>query len=63
MAKKPVFEQGHMKSAGEIAKTFGVSRNTVARWTQKGAPIGVIGKKYHADYDELWEWIKKNAKT
>jgi hypothetical protein len=30
-------------------------------WAAKGAPIALVGKKYQANYAELWEWIKNNA--
>lgn len=49
----------HMMGADEIAKTFGVSRETVALWARKGAPIRKIGRKYQARYHELWGWVLK----
>jgi len=51
--------QQHIKGADEIAKVFGVSRATVIKWVKKGAPIRIIGKKYQANYGELWEWLKQ----
>jgi len=48
----------HLKGADEIAGTFGVSRGTVIGWVKEGAPIYLIGKRYQANYNELWEWIK-----
>ena len=57
----PVFVPVHMKGADEIAAVFGVSRNTVSRWVQKGAPIRRIGKKYQAQYAQLWDWLVDNS--
>lgn len=50
----------HLCGAKNIAKTFGVSRKTVAVWKTKGAPIVVVGKKLQANYLELWNWLKCN---
>jgi len=57
----PVFVPIHMKGADEIAAVFGVSRDTVTQWVQKGAPICRIGKKYQAQYAQLWGWLMENA--
>lgn len=57
----PVFVPLHMKGADEIAQVFGVSRDTVVQWVKDGAPIPLVGKKYQANYAELWDWIKKKA--
>jgi len=55
------------QGAEAIAKTFGVSRRTILRWKQAGAPIYKIGgrggTKYQCRYDEIWDWIGKNEKT
>lgn len=49
----------HLKGAKEIARVFGVTCKTVARWTREGAPILQIGRKYQASYDDLWKWLKR----
>ena len=56
----PGYAQQHIKGADEIAKLFGVSRGTVIKWVKNGAPIRIIGKKYQANYGELWQWLKRN---
>ena len=55
---KQVYVPIHMKGADEIALVFGVSRETVVEWVKKGAPIALVGKKYQANYGELWAWMK-----
>ena len=57
----PVFVPVHMKGADEIAAVFGVSRDTVTQWVHRGAPIRKIGKKYQAQYAQLWNWLMDNA--
>lgn len=54
-------DQCHLRGAKTIAKVFGVSRKTVVEWRNMGAPIFCFGKKYQANYLELWEWIKGNS--
>jgi excisionase family DNA binding protein len=56
-----IFAPVHMRGAEEIAEVFGVKRDTVVEWYRNGAPIHMIGKKYQANYAELWDWLKKNA--
>lgn len=53
--------QQHIKGADEIAKLFGVSRVSVIKWAKCGAPIFIIGKKYQANYTELWDWLKRKG--
>lgn len=60
-AQHPVFIPIHMKGAAEIASVFGVARETVVQWAKDGAPIRIIGKKYQARYDQLWDWILNNV--
>lgn len=50
----------HLCGQDAIARTFGVSRNTVAIWKSMGAPIAIVGRKYQAMYLELG-WLKANA--
>lgn len=57
----PVFVPLHMKGADEIAQVFGVSRETVVQWAKDGAPIRKVGKKYQAQYGQLWDWILENV--
>lgn len=52
----------HLCGARSIARTFGVSRSTVAAWKEAGAPILQVGKSYQASYAELWNWLKENRK-
>lgn len=56
-----IFAPIHMAGANEIADVFHVSRRAVARWIRAGAPIFLVGKKYQANYGELWEWLKKKG--
>ena len=58
---QPVYVQLHMRGANEIAEVFGVSRDTVIKWAKAGAPIRVVGKKYQAQYGQLWDWILENT--
>lgn len=48
----------HMRGAEEIAAVFGVHVKTVREWKADGAPIMMLGKKYQANYYDLWEWLK-----
>lgn len=57
----PVYVPVHMKGAQEIATVFGVHRSTVLDWKSKGAPIKLVGKKYQANYGELWPWVRDNV--
>ena len=57
----PIFAPIHMTGANEIADVFQVSRRAVVRWAREGAPIYLVGKKYQANYNELWEWLKKKG--
>ena len=59
----PVYVPVHMKGAGEIASVFGVKRETVVQWHKDGAPIRKIGKKYQAQYGQLWDWILENVES
>lgn len=59
----PVYVPVHMKGAYEIAAVFGVHRSTVLAWKTKGAPIRLVGKKYQANYGELWPWVRDNVGT
>ena len=59
---QPVFAPVHIKGADKIAEVFGVSRGTVVRWVRDGAPIRLIGKKYQASYNRLWEWLLESSK-
>lgn len=59
----PVYVPVHMKGAQEIATIFGVARKTVIKWSKEGAPIRVVGKKYQARYDQLWDWILENVNS
>lgn len=54
-----MFTPIHMKGADEIAEVFSVARETVVQWAKEGAPIRMVGKRYQANYKDLWEWIKK----
>lgn len=58
----PAFAPVHMKGADEIAAVFGVARETVVQWSRKGAPVYLVGKKYQANYAEMWDWIKQKGK-
>lgn len=55
----PVLIPIHLRGADEIAEVFGVARAAVIGWLRDGAPIYLIGKKYQANYYELWYWIQK----
>ena len=48
----------HLCGKKIIARTFGVSRSTIAKWRKLGAPIFVVGKKFQANYSNLWSWIE-----
>ncbi|CAK7067525.1 MAG: hypothetical protein DELT_01713 [Desulfovibrio sp.] len=50
----------HLKGMQAIGEVFGVSRRTVRAWVAAGAPIRMIGKKFQANYYELWQWIGEN---
>lgn len=50
--------QDHLCGANAIAETFGVSRATVYKWKDMGAPIFNLGNKHQASYPELWGWLK-----
>lgn len=52
----------HLCGTRCIARTFGVSRSTVAAWKEAGAPISQVGKSYQASYSELWNWLKLHEK-
>ena len=55
---QPIFAPVHMRGAEEIAAVFGVHVKTVREWKADGAPILMLGKKYQANYYDLWEWLK-----
>lgn len=55
---QPIFAPVHLRGAEEIAQVFGVHIRTVREWKDAGAPIIVLGKKYQANYFDLWEWLK-----
>lgn len=54
-------ENLHLCGAASIASMFGVSKKTISRWRERGAPIICVGKKYQACYAELWCWLKDNS--
>ena len=54
-------ENLHLCGASTIANMFGVSKKTISRWREMGAPIICVGKKYQACYAELWHWLKDNS--
>lgn len=56
-----VYVPVHMKGAQEIADVFGVHRSRILDWKEKGAPIKRVGKKYQANYGELWPWVRDNV--
>lgn len=56
-ANFPLSSPIHLKGADEIAKTFGVTRERIVVWAKEGAPIRMIGKRYQANYAELWAWL------
>lgn len=49
----------HLCGADAIARKFRVKRGQVQKWHKAGAPIVYLGKKYQANYAELWEWLKQ----
>lgn len=51
----------HLRSTKEIAQVFGVKAATVRHWRELGAPIVLLGKKYQANYQDLWQWLKSRA--
>lgn len=51
----------HLRGAEEIARVFGVKPTTIRHWRELGAPIVLLGKKYQANYQDLWEWLKSSA--
>lgn len=51
----------HLRGAEEIARIFGVKPTTVRHWREMGAPIVLLGKKYQANYQDLWQWLKSRA--
>ena len=58
---QPIFAPVHMCGAEEIAAVFGVHVKTVRDWKADGAPILMLGKKYQANYYDLWEWLKRKT--
>lgn len=57
-ASQPIFAPVHMAGAEEIAGVFGVKVDTVRGWRGAGAPIYLVGKKFQANYYDLWQWLK-----
>ncbi len=51
----------HLRNTKEIAQVFGVKAATVRHWREMGAPIVLLGKKYQANYQDLWQWLKSRA--
>ena len=49
----------HLKGADNIAKCFGVHRNTVVKWAKAGAPICYVGRCYQASYTHLCSWLEQ----
>lgn len=58
---QPVFVRLHLRSSEEIAQVFGVTLESVREWRKQGAPIVLLGKKYQANYFDLWQWLKGRA--
>lgn len=58
--RKKTVHPDHLCGARAIARVFSVSRGTVARWKEAGAPIVRVGKCFQAQYAELWAWLKRN---
>lgn len=56
---QPIFAPVHICGAEEIAAVFMVKVDAVREWQRNGAPIVRIGKRYQANYHDLWEWLKK----
>lgn len=46
-----------LRSQREIARTFGVRRQTVRAWREKGAPIAVSGGRMKALLADLQRWL------
>jgi hypothetical protein len=55
-------EEDNEQGAQAIARAVGVSRRTILRWKNAGAPIYLVGRKYQCRYDDLWNWIAANEK-
>lgn len=57
-------QQRHFRGLNEVADFFKVSTDTVREWRKAGAPFILIGKKWQASYDDIWEWLKnENSKN
>ena len=52
----------HLRTKSAIAKKFGVRRETVATWLERGAPIAMVGKTYMAEYNVLMAWLVNERK-
>lgn len=44
----------------EIAKALRMNPQTVREWIEDGMPCYLVGNRWLANLDELWDWIKKN---
>ncbi len=61
IANTAAFTPIHLRGAEEIARIFAVKPTTVRHWREMGAPIVLLGKKYQANYQDLWQWLKSRA--
>lgn len=52
--------QKHFRGVREVALFFGVSPDTVREWREAGAPFYYFGKKWHTNYDDIWNWLKNH---
>lgn len=50
--------RNHFCGVEDAARFFKVSADTVREWREAGAPFVLVGKKWQANYTEMWNWLK-----
>lgn len=57
---------GRLKTPAEAAEILGISRGTITRCKQQGAPvqyIGPCGRKYLIDTDLWFDWMQQRGES
>ena len=61
-APKPVKSVENMLNQGDVARLFGVSTQTVARWRKMGMPFYRLGRSLRFFKHEVEAWVMKNRR-
>lgn len=47
----------------QTARHYGVHRDTITRWIERGCPVWGSGRVYRFDFVEVNRWLKRQAKS